>query len=447
MPVSFPTSKRYFVSFRNGDVGLTPAYPIFTYFKNADTLAPISAPSFTELSNGTYYFDVPFALATDPDIIFQIDGGPSIPTEEIRYQTSMASPKDLFIDEPISQVKDDVWNDVTNRAAGTKGDFVEHIGVDGDAVDAATVFGKVYKARDAIMGGTGYGGTGVDIKTTYDRIGAPVGATISADIAAVQSTSNTINSKIGTPLGTVSSDIAGVQTKLGTPAGASVSADIAAVKSDTALIKAKTDNLPTDPADASDVAAGITAAITSIKGGDNRDLTEIAGSGFASLTDSLVAISAGVGSGLTAGQVSAAVWDVLVSGYSAVPGSFGELMGNLALTTDVTSAVTTIMGGGPNLNQIAGTGFNTGTHSLKLTSDLLVRALGMLHENSVLDMTTFTVDNNLLTGRMRLYDSKANADAAVAASPGVYDTGKIAEYAIVATYTGTNLKTYKVSKE
>ena len=53
----------------------------------------------------------------------------------------------------------------------------------------------------------------------------------------------------------------------------------------------------------------------------------------------------------------------------------------------------------------------------------------------------------------QLQEAKANADAAEAAAllaypaPSVYDTGKIAEYAIVATYTGTNVKTYKVSLE
>jgi len=48
--------------------------------------------------------------------------------------------------------------------------------------------------------------------------------------------------------------------RLGAPAGASVSADVAAVKADTAAVKAKTDNLPSDPADQSAVEAAITAA-------------------------------------------------------------------------------------------------------------------------------------------------------------------------------------------
>lgn len=43
--------------------------------------------------------------------------------------------------------------------------------------------------------------------------------------------------------------------RVGAPAGASVSADVAAVKGDTAAVKLKTDNLPADPADASDLVA------------------------------------------------------------------------------------------------------------------------------------------------------------------------------------------------
>lgn len=47
-----------------------------------------------------------------------------------------------------------------------------------------------------------------------------------------------VNHQIGSPVGaSISADIAAVQTKLGTPAGASVSADVAAVKADTAAIK------------------------------------------------------------------------------------------------------------------------------------------------------------------------------------------------------------------
>ncbi len=74
------------------------------------------------------------------------------------------------------------------------------------------------------------------------------------------------------------------------------------------------------------------------------------------------------------------------------------------------------------------------------------RALGLLHENSVLDLTSFDINNNLLSARLRLYSSAANAIAAQAASPGAYATGQIAQYAIAATYTGKNLQTYLVDR-
>jgi hypothetical protein len=62
-----------------------------------------------------------------------------------------------------------------------------------------------------------------------------------------------------------------IMTRLGAPAGASVSADVAAVKTDTAniytkvdtevaAIKAKTDNLPADPAGVSDIPSAVTVA-------------------------------------------------------------------------------------------------------------------------------------------------------------------------------------------
>ena len=73
-----------------------------------------------------------------------------------------------------------------------------------------------------------------DIAAIQTKLGTPAGASVSADIAAVQT-------KLGTPAGaSVSADIAAVQTKLGTPAGASVSADIASVKSDSSTILGQT---------------------------------------------------------------------------------------------------------------------------------------------------------------------------------------------------------------
>lgn len=262
---------RYFLRFRHSDTGLTPA---FNFFKKASDLSSQVAPPIGEVGSGTYYFDYSPAF----DVVFEVDGGASIPTEEVRYISDTISPKDTYIDEPVSQVRTDVWTDSTSYASGQKGLRVDQIGDPTDTSLVSTVFGKtlLYKevvrgdsagssdgeniklARDRVMGGTGYGGTGVDVKTTYDRIGAPLGGfstiaaqlgdpsgtnSIAQDIAALQTTANTVNtttstidSKIGTPVVTVSGDIAAVKSvsdtvnaKIGTPS-TTVSGDISAVK-------------------------------------------------------------------------------------------------------------------------------------------------------------------------------------------------------------------------
>jgi len=59
--------------------------------------------------------------------------------------------------------------------------------------------------------------------------------------------------------------------RVGSPVGASISADIAAVQSDTTAINAKTTNLPADPASQTDV----TSAVTSIKGVMDKDLSQV----------------------------------------------------------------------------------------------------------------------------------------------------------------------------
>ena len=111
---------RYFLRFRHSDTGLTPTY---NFFKKASDLTVVTPPAIGEVGSGTYYFD----YSPTFDIVFEVDGGPSIPTEEVRYIADTISPKDVFVDEPTSQVKDDVWNDMVDRAALTKGDYVEKL--------------------------------------------------------------------------------------------------------------------------------------------------------------------------------------------------------------------------------------------------------------------------------------------------------------------------------
>jgi hypothetical protein len=104
---------------------------------------------------------------------------------------------------------------------------------------------------------------------SYARLGAPAGASHAADVAAVkvdtaavkvqtdkltftvanQIDSNVLDWKSATAPAMTGDSFA----RLGAPAGASVSADVAAVKVDSAGIKAKTDNLPASPAAVSDI--------------------------------------------------------------------------------------------------------------------------------------------------------------------------------------------------
>lgn len=83
-------------------------------------------------------------------------------------------------------------------------------------------------------------------------------------------------------------------------------------------------------------------------------------------------------------------------------------------------------------------------------SKRLTNALGLLHENAVLDKTTYeSGTNNLLTGRIRIYDTEANATMARNQSElnNEYDTGKLAQYAIVGRYLGDNMVNYLTVKQ
>lgn len=108
-----------------------------------------------------------------------------------------------------------------------------------------------------------------------------------------------------------------VFARLGAPAGASVSADIAAAKTDTAAIKAKTDNLPTDPADASDIATAFTGVNTKLDAIDDYIDTEVAA--IKAKTDNLPVSPAATGDIPDAASVAAAVWAYVVEGtFTAV---------------------------------------------------------------------------------------------------------------------------------
>ncbi|RUV16173.1 MULTISPECIES: hypothetical protein [unclassified Mesorhizobium] len=73
------------------------------------------------------------------------------------------------------------------------------------------------------------------------------------DAPGVRAAVGMASANLDTQLSTLATNDTAISNKLGAPAGASISADIAAIKGDTAAIKTKTDNLPAAPAAVGDI--------------------------------------------------------------------------------------------------------------------------------------------------------------------------------------------------
>lgn len=75
----------------------------------------------------------------------------------------------------------------------------------------------------------------------------------------------------------------------------------------------------------------------------------------------------------------------------------------------------------------------------------MLRLLGLNLENAFVDNTTYDADSMMLTGRLRIFDTKSNLDAAT--EGGVGEVGTIAEYTVESNHFGPNrLRTMKMGK-
>jgi hypothetical protein len=87
--------------------------------------------------------------------------------------------------------------------------------------------------------------------------------------------------------------------------------------------------------------------------------------------------------------------------------------------------------------------------TLSSTDDLaanIARILGLVHENAFIDNTIYDANAMLLSGRIRIFDSKANVQAAT--KGGIGEAGTVAEYTIEADYAGPGkMDTYRMVKE
>lgn len=156
------------------------------------------------------------------------------------------------------------------------------------------------------------------------------------------------------------------------------------------------------------------------------------------LTDADVTCSVLKSDGTEASQsISGATWAEATSGTFADSGTYRIQLS--ASSVDVSGALVYVVADTstpPNLFVgVADVVDNFASD----TYALMVRAIGLMHENSVLDTTVYS-GSRLTSGRLRLYDSKANAQAA-----GL--TGLVATYTITATYSGNNVATYTVVLE
>lgn len=164
-----------------------------------------------------------------------------------------------------------VWDSLTaaHATAGTTGKAVADAAAgSGGAPTAAAIADAVWDEARAghVTAGTFGAGVIVDSMVTDSLSSAAVsaaavtkiqaGLATAANLATAQTTLNTINTKIGTPVADLSVDIAAIMTRLGVPAGASVSADIAAVKVDTADTRTKVTTIQTDVAILKKIAIG-----------------------------------------------------------------------------------------------------------------------------------------------------------------------------------------------
>ena len=116
---------RYFLRFAHVDTGLLPT---FIYFKKALDLTDVgSPPTINELvaagAGGTYYYD----YSPSFDIVFEVDGTASVADPDDRYISDTISPRDVYIDEPTSQVAADVWADVSGYPDGSKGGMLARL--------------------------------------------------------------------------------------------------------------------------------------------------------------------------------------------------------------------------------------------------------------------------------------------------------------------------------
>jgi hypothetical protein len=87
--------------------------------------------------------------------------------------------------------------------------------------------------------------------------------------------------------------------------------------------------------------------------------------------------------------------------------------------------------------------YEASTGSVEDLYNMVRRLLGLSHENIFIDETLYDGDTQLISARVRLFDTKANCDAAT--DGGSETTGLIATYTLTSSWEGIN--EFKVFKQ
>lgn len=217
------------------------------------------------------------------------------------------------------------------------------------------------------------------------------------------------------------------------------------------------------------VDAKVTDVVPQLQGGDNVTLTDLAnaigprpgGEGIGTLFGEIAALQTACGD--VSGVLSAT--SGVVDGIAERQGlpndspqaetEFGRMAaildqggggggtGNVGAPTDASGASTLFGKLYEARDQIkAKTDLIPGDFSVRMDElkNNVVRLLGLSKENSVLDQTVFDPKNNLTSGRLRIFASKADA---------VNGVNPVAVYTITATYVAgtTNIQTYQMVRD
>lgn len=321
---------------------------------------------------------------------------------------------------------DAVWS-VTTRAITDKAGFaLSAAGVQAiwDALTSAlTTVGSIGKKLADWTIGTAQTGD------AYARLGAPAGASVSADIAAVKSqtaaietdtqdiqsrlpaalVSGRMDSSVGAmAANTVTASALAADAVTEMQSGLATQTSVDDIDTIVDAIKAKTDNLPSDPADASVVAGLIAAVETKVDIIDTGvdaihattdkldDTLEDQGGGVYGFTEAaLQEAPGGGGSAPTAAEIADAVWDEAIADHDDA-GSTGEA---LAAAGSAGDPWTTALPGSYSAGQagkIIGDNLNA-TVSSRLASSAISLSSGKVTVGTNDDKTGYGLADNAIT--------------------------------------------------